>query len=181
MNNLNLNFMNRRSTWKKATTLAATAALTAALALPVSAASPSMAPTAAVSTSSTTAQAASGVEDRLEKVAGFKSASNVRAYYANLQRAVAKGDKAGVAARIHYPLSVYSGDDNKQKMVIKTKAQLLKHYDRIFTQDIKENLAETSFSELFVNWQGASTDDGEIWITASKTGMPGISTVNLDD
>lgn len=159
---------------KKATTFAAAAALTAALAIPASAAPAPVAQTTTVAASSTTA--ASSVEDRLVNVAGFKSASNVRAYYANLQRAVAKGDKAGVAARVHYPLGVYGGD---RKMVIKNKAQLMNNYDRIFTKDVKQTLAETKFNDLFVNAEGAAIGPGSIWIVASPSGMPGIMTVNL--
>lgn len=159
---------------KKATTFATAAALTAALALPASAAPAPVAQASNIAASSTTA--ASSVEDRLVNVAGFKSASNVRAYYANLQRAVAKGDKAGVAARVHFPLGVYGGD---RKMVIKNKAQLMKNYDRIFTKDVKQTLAETKFNDLFVNAEGAAVGPGAIWIVPSPSGMPGIMTINL--
>ncbi|OWR33135.1 hypothetical protein CDO73_01115 [Saccharibacillus sp. O23] len=159
---------------KKATLFASAAVLTAALALPASAAPAPVDQASKIAASSTTA--ASSVENRLVKVAGFKSAANVRAYYANLQRAVAKGDKAGVAARVHYPLGVYGGD---RTMVIKSKAQLMKNYDRIFTKDVKQTLAETKFDDLFVNQDGASVGQGAIWIVPSGSGMPGIMTVNL--
>ncbi|WP_172199416.1 hypothetical protein [Saccharibacillus qingshengii] len=166
--------------WRKTTALATTTLLAAAIAVPVSAA-PASAAAASFSASSSTA--VSTVEKKLVDVAGFKSAANFKAFYANLKRAVAKGDKAGVAARIHYPLSVYNHDDDasNKKMTIKNKAQFLNNYNRIFTEDVRENLADTSFSELFVNYKGASTDDGDLWFTPSKSGMPGISTVNLDD
>lgn len=163
-----------RNFLKKASTFATAAALTAALALPASAAPAPVVQASNIAASSTTA--ASSVEDRLVNVAGFKSASNVRAYYANLQRAVAKGDKAGVAARVRFPLGVYGGD---RKMVIKNKAQLMNQYDKIFTKDIKKTLAETKFDDLFVNSDGASVGQGSIWIVPSASGMPGIMTVNL--
>ncbi|NGZ74962.1 hypothetical protein [Saccharibacillus alkalitolerans] len=182
-----------KNTWRKTTALAATGLLAASLAVPVSAqpfsaaagSAASIAASASTAAGSATAAsaAASSVEKRLVDVAGFKSAANFKAYYANLKRAVAKGDKAAVAARVHYPLTVYNGDDDAKtkKRVIKTKAQFLNNYNKIFTEDIRESLADTSFSELFVNWQGAMVDDGDIWFTPSKSGLPGISTVNLDD
>ncbi|MDO3408422.1 hypothetical protein QWJ34_01430 [Saccharibacillus sp. CPCC 101409] len=173
--------MNRTSTrkWRKPTAILGAAMLTAALALPAAAAPVHTSASYGASTS-----ASSSVEKKLVNVAGFKDASNVKAFYANLQRAVAKGDKAAVAARVHYPLSVYlDTDDDKPaaKTVIKTKAQFLNKYNQIFTEDVRESLAETSFAELFVNQDGASIDDGHIWFTPSKSGMPGISTVNVDD
>lgn len=169
-----------KNRWRKTTALATTTLLAAAIAVPVSAA-PAAGPVTHMSASASTA--AAGVEKNLVAVAGFKSASNFKAFYANLKRAVAKGDKAGVAARVHYPLTVYNHDDDasNKKMVIKNKAQFLNNYNRIFTDDVRENLADTSFAELFVNWKGASIDDGDLWFTPSKSGMPGISTVNLDD
>lgn len=175
-----------KNTWRKKTTaLATTSLLAAAIAVPVSAAPASISASGSASTVSVAASSkASTVENSLVNVAGFKSASNFKAFYANLQRAVAKGDKAAVAARVHYPLTVFmddDDDDNNKKLVIKTKAQFLNNYNRIFTDDVRENLAETSFSELLVNWKGASVDDGDIWFTPSKSGMPGISTVNADD
>lgn len=176
-----------KNAWRKKTTaLATTSLLAAAIAVPVSAAPASISASGSASAISAAASSkASTVENSLVNVAGFKSASNFKAFYANLQRAVAKGDKAAVAARVHYPLTVFldddDDDDQNQKLVIKTKAQFLNNYNRIFTDDVRENLAETSFSELFVNWKGASVDDGDIWFTPSKSGMPGISTVNADD
>ena len=169
----------------KTTALATTSLLAVAIAVPVSAAPASISASGSASAVSAAASSkASTVENSLVNVAGFKSASNFKAFYANLQRAVAKGDKTAVAARVHYPLTVFlddDDDDQNQKLVIKTKAQFLNNYNRIFIDDVRENLAETSFSELLVNWKGAAIDDGDIWITPSKSGMPGISTVNADD
>lgn len=174
-----------KTAWRKKTTaLATTGLLAAAIAVPVSAAPASLSASgSAAAISAAASTKSSTVEDSLVNVAGFKSAANFKAYYANLQRAVAKGDKAAVAARVHYPLTVFNHDDDatNKKMVIKTKAQFLNNYNKIFTEDVRENLAETSFSELFVNWKGASVDDGDIWFTPSKSGLPGISTVNVDD
>ncbi|MCQ4086581.1 hypothetical protein [Saccharibacillus sp. JS10] len=172
-----------KNTWRKKTTaLATTSLLAAAIAVPVSAAPASVATTSASAITASSTSMASSNDSKLVKVAGFKSASNFKAFYKNLQRAVAKGDKAAVAARVHFPLTVYNDDDDaaNKKMVIKTKAQFMNNYNKIFTEDVRENLAETSYDELLVNWKGASIDDGDIWITPSKSGMPGISTVNVD-
>jgi len=98
-----------------------------------------------------------------------------RAFLAEVQSAVAKGDKAKVATMISYPLLV-NGSTSKTR--IKTGAQFLSHYDRIFDEHVRQAIARQSAECLFGNYQGAMIGDGEVWFNEQANGTMKIITVN---
>lgn len=83
-----------------------------------------------------------------------------RAFLAELQAAVSKGDKAKAAAMISYPLLV---THDSAKTRIRTKAQFLTQYDSIFDAHVRQAIVQQSAKCLFGNWQGTMIGDGEVW------------------
>ena len=77
------------------------------------------------------------------------------------QKAVAEGDKEGVAALIDYPLAVTI--DGKQTS-IKDAADFVRNYDKIVTPAIASLIKAQKYSELMVNGKGVMFGSGETWI-----------------
>lgn len=108
------------------------------------------------------AGADAAVDQQIKDVAGGdpKAFHDV---FDRLQKGLAAGDKAGVAALVSYPLQIHM----KGKTLKLASAQdLVKHWDEVFTPEITKAIADQQFSGLFVNAQGAMLGDGQVWISA---------------
>jgi len=112
----------------------------------------------------------STVDDQGEDVA-----QKSRAFLAELQAAVSKGDKTKVAGMISFPLLVIHGSS---KSHIRTEAQFLTHYDSIFEAHVRQAIAQQSAKCLFGNYQGTMIGDGEVWYREQESGAMKIVTVN---
>lgn len=77
------------------------------------------------------------------------------------QKAVAEGDKEGVAALVDYPLDATV--DGKQ-ISIKDAADFVRNYDKIVTPAIAGVIKAQKYSELMVNGKGVMFGSGETWI-----------------
>lgn len=106
---------------------------------------------------------------------GEDVARKSRAFLAELQAAVHKGDKAKVAGLISYPLLVIHGSN---KTRVRTQAQFLNRYDSIFDAHVRQAIAQQSAECLFGNYQGTMIGDGEIWYREQESGAMKIITVN---
>lgn len=106
---------------------------------------------------------------------GEDVARKSRAFLAELQAAVDKGDKAKVAGMISYPLLVIHGSTKKH---ISTKAQFLSQYNSIFNAHVRQVIAQQSAECLFGNYQGTMIGDGEVWYRAQESAAMKIITVN---
>jgi len=112
----------------------------------------------------------STVDDQGEDVA-----RKSRAFLAELQAAVSKDDKAGVAAMISYPLLVIHGSS---KTRVRTQTQFLSQYDSIFDAHVRQAIAQQSAKCLFGNYQGTMIGNGEVWYREQESGGMKIITVN---
>lgn len=93
-------------------------------------------------------------------VAGIENDAAVESFLHDLQEAVSKNERAKVASIIAYPIKVRVG---RHREIIRKKSDLLKRYDSVFNQKVKEALGKQKVSDLFVNSQGVMVGDGEIW------------------
>jgi len=112
----------------------------------------------------------STVDDQGEDVA-----RKSRAFLAELQAAVSKDDKAGVAGMISYPLLVIHGSSKKR---VRTQTQFLSRYDSIFDAHVRQAITEQSPKCLFGNYQGTMIGNGEVWYREQEGGAMKIITVN---
>jgi hypothetical protein len=92
--------------------------------------------------------------------AGIDNDAAVERFLHDLQEAVSKNQRAKVTSMIAYPIKVGVG---RHREVIRKKSEMLKKYDSVFNQKVKEALGKQKVSELFVNGQGVMVGDGEIW------------------
>ncbi|MFD1887252.1 hypothetical protein [Paenibacillus wenxiniae] len=125
------------------------------------------------SSSSSSTQA--NLNNRLVNVAGFDSAKQFTGYFANLKRAVAKGNLDAVAKRVSYPLAVNQAD-GKRRSILNEK-QFLKEYSSIMTSKVRNALANQNVNDVFINYRGVMVGNGELWIGVVG-GKPGIYAVN---
>lgn len=101
----------------------------------------------------------SAVDAAIDKILGDHS--KYRAVINAYQKAVAEGDKEGVAALVDYPLAVTI--DGKQTS-IKDAADFVRNYDKIVTPAIAGVIKAQKYSELMVNGKGVMFGSGETWI-----------------
>jgi hypothetical protein len=98
------------------------------------------------------------------------------AFLASLKAAVKAQDKRKVAGMARYPLLVNLSKSHKQ---IKTAAQLIAEYDRLFTTSIRKAIEEQTSACLFANWQGVMIGNGEVWFDEQPNGSMKIKTLNV--
>ncbi|MET0893669.1 MAG: hypothetical protein ABWY01_08895 [Pseudoxanthomonas sp.] len=77
------------------------------------------------------------------------------------QKAVASGDKAGVAALVRYPLEVTI---EGSRTTIRDASAFAQQYDRIITPAIARAVTTQKYAELLVNQKGVMFGNGETWI-----------------
>lgn len=126
---------------------------------PTGAAAAATAPPAASATTPVDADA--DVDAQITNVLG----GDPKAYHAvfdKLQKAMAAGDKAGVAALVAYPLEA-TIEGRKQK--IANAQALVANWNRIMTPEITQAVANQKFSDVMVNQDGLMIGDGQVWIS----------------
>ena len=94
------------------------------------------------------------------EAAGISDDAAAEKFFHELQKAVADDDRAKVATMIAVPIVAYTG---RRKVRFRSKLEVLKKYDLVFNQKVKQALARQNVSDLFVNSQGIMVGDGEIW------------------
>src|SRR5919198_2010493 len=80
-------------------------------------------------------------------------ADSVAAFVRDLQREVARDDRAAVAARIQYPLTVFAGG---VRIPIRDAPALLQNYDLVFAPALKALIAEAAMPAGRRSESGAS-------------------------
>jgi len=98
------------------------------------------------------------------------------AFLASLKAAVKAQDRGKVAGMVRYPLLVNMSKSHKQ---IKTAAQLVAEYDRVFSTSIRRAIEEQTPACLFANWQGVMIGNGEVWFDEQSNGSMKIKTLNV--
>lgn len=132
-------------------------------------------PAQAATTQSQNTETTQTVQSTKDKfyVAGFTQ-KEFDTYFINLQKAVAKNDKKAVSKLVYYPLNVNS---NGKINVIKNQKQFIKEYKTIMTKKVKNSVLKQKPDKVFVNYKGAMTGSGEVWISKfnKKLGIYGIN------
>ncbi|MFT8351098.1 hypothetical protein [Clostridium saccharoperbutylacetonicum] len=98
---------------------------------------------------------------RYAKVLNNKSDQDVEDYVSKIQNYIANDNKEKLAEEIKYPINVKI---NGKVTKIQNKDELIKNYDKIFYEEYKQKISETSTKYLFVNYQGIMVGVGEFWI-----------------
>lgn len=144
---------------------------------------PAPAPTAAdpVPAATNDATVASAVDDHtainasIDRLLGDHT--RYQAVIEAYQRAVARGDKAAVAALVEYPIKV---DIDGDKATIGDPAAFVRDYDKIVTPAIARAIEAQKYSELMVNGKGVMFGNGETWINGiCKEGSADCSQVEV--
>ncbi|HEV3471568.1 MAG TPA: hypothetical protein VG148_19730 [Pyrinomonadaceae bacterium] len=81
-------------------------------------------------------------------------------FLAELQRAVAAGERREVSRMVLYPLKVRI---RGRRVVLRGPRQFLARYDALFNPHVKSVLAAQKFEGIFRNWQGYMVGRGEVW------------------
>ena len=79
-------------------------------------------------------------------------------------RAVRAADRPVVAAQIAYPITVNLAG---RRLRLQTPAELLSHYDAIFTETFRATILKAMPRNLFVRDQGAMLGHGAVWFGAN--------------
>jgi hypothetical protein len=116
-----------------------------------------------------------GCEGSTVDLLGPGLAKKYRAFLADLKTAVRNGNETAIASMISYPLLFIHGS---RKTHIREKAAFLSSYKTIFTQYVRQMIAQQSEKCLFGNDQGAMVGNGQVWFTELKDGSVEIITVN---
>jgi hypothetical protein len=83
-----------------------------------------------------------------------------KAFFARFQKAIDADQRQDVAAMVSYPLHSYR---NGKATVIKTKADLLAHYDTVFSTGARCAIKTASLDDVWGNWRGFTISAGAIW------------------
>jgi hypothetical protein len=106
----------------------------------------------------------------------FGEHARYRAFFDNLKKSVAAGDKAAVAAMIAYPFHARIGG---KSIRIRDAAHFVATYDQVFTAKVKDALKVQTYETLFANAEGVMVGDGEIWFSGvGEAGDIKITAIN---
>ena len=104
-----------------------------------------------------------------------------------LQSGVRSDDRAKVADLIEYPLRVNNSHTHR---LISDRGEFLSNYTKVFTSEIRQQVLEQSFDDLFVSWRGVMIANGAVWFSGvcDAASTPGtckhprvrVIAVNLD-
>jgi len=121
---------------------------------------------------------ASAAQMRFDGLTG----DEVAGFLGSLQAAVRTDKPAAVADLIAFPLRV---NEPARKTLVKTRAEFVRSYARIFTPSVRAAILKQGATDLFRNWQGYMIGNGQIWFTgicpdtSCTTHRVGVITVNV--
>lgn len=108
------------------------------------------------------AGADAAIEQQITNVAGGDPEA-FRDLFDRLQKAIAAGDQASVAALVSYPLEVDAGD---KRLELASAQDLIAHWDAVVTPEVTDAIVNQKFSDAFVNQNGLMIGDGQVWLGA---------------
>jgi hypothetical protein len=118
---------------------------------------------------------------------GPKVAAQARSFLADLQNAVRTNNRNAVASMMHFPLPALDG---QKSISIKTKAEFLRRYDRLWTDGVKNALLSQDAACLSYASSGYTPESGsqanfvigsagEIWFEGpTKSGAMKVIALN---
>jgi hypothetical protein len=99
------------------------------------------------------------VDRSIDKVLGDHA--RYRVVILALQKAVADGDAAAVAALVHYPISV---NIEGKRVLVRNAKVFMARYGEFMTPRIRDAIVHTRYRDLFVNYKGVMFGRGQAWI-----------------
>ena len=106
------------------------------------------------------AKADQTMDRRLDQL--FGNHQDYRRFFEQFRAAVVAGDKAAVAAAMHYPITVHL--EGKQWSLY-SPAEFTDVYSHIFSPALVELVRRQQYADLFANDQGVMLGQGEIWFS----------------
>lgn len=94
----------------------------------------------------------------------------VEAFFNSFRDAVSAGDKRKVASLLNYPVSVKLASGARR--TIRSRAEFIKSYDRIFDAEFRRLIVKIDVSELWAKTVGVGTPRGEIWFSGIENEKP---------
>jgi hypothetical protein len=99
--------------------------------------------------------------------------SGAIAFLVKFQDALKRHDREAVASLVHYPLLVTAGG----KMRIRSRAQLLANYQRVFTSQVRAAILKANADDVWGNAKGFMVGGGVIWfdVIIPRNEQPNVS------
>jgi hypothetical protein len=104
-------------------------------------------------------------------------APKARAFLSELKSAIKSGDRQKIAGLIRYPLEV---NFVKGHRLVRTKVELVRDYDAIFTPATRTVVEQQVPACLFANYQGVMIGNREVWFEEQHDGTMKIKVLNPD-
>lgn len=95
-------------------------------------------------------------------MAGIIHVKDLSDFLKDLQSALREDDRKAVASMVRYPLTTY--DNGTPIKTYANSEELLVAFDKLFTADVKREVADASIEHVFINDDGASIGGGHIWL-----------------
>ena len=118
------------------------------------------------------------VDQQIENLLG--PASDYKELFYAFKVALEEGKSDIVVSLVNYPITVRIDGSEE---TYSSEDELLAAYDDVFTDAIREAVANQDYGDLFVNSEGVMIGDGQVWITgicddsACTTALPRIMTI----
>ena len=120
------------------------------------------------------AQDRADLEERL-RYHGFDEPADVERLVIELRRAARAGDRSALVNAIRYPFTTYQSGEAVR--TYRMPADVLRHYDTIFSARVLDALRIARYDSLFVRDIGAMIGRGEVWLQ-QRDGRVRIKAVN---
>ncbi len=108
---------------------------------------------------------ASEVDVLIQEVVGVDP-KEAKAFFLAIKTEAAALDRLALVKRVAFPLTVDL--KARRKVKLRNPAQLLKHFDEVFTPKVLGAIHGQAYENLFVNYQGMMIGSGEVWFTGLK-------------
>ncbi len=108
---------------------------------------------------------ADDVDARIQEVAGVDP-KEARAFFLGIKTEAGTLDRSALVKRVAYPITVDL--KARRKVKLRNPAQLLEHFDEVFTPKVLGAIHGQAYEDLFVNYQGMMIGSGEVWFTGLK-------------
>lgn len=118
------------------------------------------------------------VDQQIENLLG--PASDYKELFYAFKVALEEGKSDIVVSLVNYPITVRIDGSEE---TYSSEDELLAAYDDVFTDVIREAVANQDYGDLFVNSEGVMIGDGQVWITgicddsACTTALPRVMTI----
>lgn len=110
------------------------------------------------------------------ETAGFNNPQDFKRFFQEFQLLVANNDKQKIAELINYPITIRSSGGGGE--VIKDTITFIADYDTIFNQTVKSAVKNQNIQQIWRNYEGAMTGNGELWFNQMRNGVYKIIAIN---